>query len=141
MRIAIDARKLRDFGIGTYVRNLVRGLARAGGDDTYVLLCHPGDTGFVRDLGPRFETLVDAAGNYTVREQFSVPWALHRARADLFHAPHYVVSPLTPCPFVVTIHDCIHLRFPQYLPNRGAYYYARLMMTTSARRAVLSRLR
>ena len=54
-----------------------------------------------------------------VREQMSVPLALARARVDLFHAPHYVVSPLTRCPFVVTIHDCIHLRFPQYLPNRA----------------------
>ena len=28
MRIAIDARKLHDFGIGTYIRNLLVGLAR-----------------------------------------------------------------------------------------------------------------
>ena len=28
MRVAIDTRKLHDFGIGTYVNNLVRGLAR-----------------------------------------------------------------------------------------------------------------
>src|SRR5207245_2605654 len=56
-------------------------------------------------------------------------------RVDLFHAPHYVVSPLTACPIVVTIHDCIHLRFPQYLPNRAASFYARTMMTMAARRA------
>ena len=35
----------------------------------------------------------------------------------------------------MTIHDCIHLRFPQYLPNRAALYYARTMMTMAARRA------
>ena len=28
MRVAIDARKLHDFGIGTYIRNLLRHLAR-----------------------------------------------------------------------------------------------------------------
>ena len=50
---------------------------------------------------------------------------LRRERADLFHAPHYVLPPLTPCRSVVTIHDCIHLRFPQYLPNRLGYAYAR----------------
>jgi glycosyltransferase involved in cell wall biosynthesis len=64
-----------------------------------------------------------------------VPWALARARVDLFHAPHYVVPPLTTAPVVVTIHDCIHLRFPQYLPNRAALYYARAMMTIAARRS------
>jgi hypothetical protein len=46
VRIAIDARKLRDYGIGTYVRNLVTTLARQPGDDRYVLLCRPADAGF-----------------------------------------------------------------------------------------------
>src|SRR4029079_19202341 len=99
------------------------------------LLCRPGDADFVRSLGPAFEPLVEKAGNYSITEQISVSIALRKARVDLFHAPHYVVSPLTTCPFVVTIHDCIHLRFPQDLPNRAAYYYARTFMTLSARRA------
>ena len=54
-----------------------------------------------------------------------MPLDLRRERVDLFHAPHYVLPPLTPCRSVVTIHDCIHLRFPQYLPNRLGYAYAR----------------
>jgi glycosyltransferase involved in cell wall biosynthesis len=135
LRIAIDARKLHDFGIGTYVRNLVRELARQDHDDVFVLLCRPGDVDFVRALGPCFEACVERAGNYSVREQISVPLALRRSKVDLFHAPHYVVSPLTRVPFVVTIHDCIHLRFPQYLPNRRALLYARTMMQLAARRA------
>ncbi len=135
MRIAIDARKLHDYGIGTYVRNLVSGLARQSSDATYVLLCRPEDEAYIHTLGPRFQPLVERSGNYSLREQVSVPAALRRARVDLFHAPHYVVSPLTTCPFVVTIHDCIHLRFPQYLPNRAAHVYARTMMGFSARRS------
>jgi len=135
LRIAIDARKLHDYGIGTYVRNLVQGLARQDDDAAYAVLCPDADAGFVQELGSRFTPIVERSGNYSVREQLSVPLALRRARADLFHAPHYVVSPLTPCPYIVTIHDCIHLRFPQYLPNRMAYTYARRMMSLAARRS------
>jgi glycosyltransferase involved in cell wall biosynthesis len=135
VRVAIDARKLHDYGIGTYVRNLVGELARQNDATEYVLICQPGDAGYVRSLGPRFAAFVERAGNYSVREQMSVPLALARAKVDLFHAPHYVVSPLTRCPYVVTIHDCIHLRFPQYLPSRAAHFYARTMMTMAARRA------
>ncbi len=135
MRIAIDARKLHDYGIGTYVRNLVGQLARQDGTDTYALICRSADAAFVRGLGPNFEPIIERAGNYSVLEQIAVPFALRRARIDLFHAPHYVVSPLTSVPTVVTIHDCIHLRFPQYLPNRAAHLYARAMMTMAARRA------
>ncbi|MCC7007462.1 MAG: glycosyltransferase family 4 protein [Acidobacteria bacterium] len=135
MRIAIDARKLHDYGIGTYVRNLLHCLARQNYDDEYLLLCREPDVGYLRALAPQFNPVPEWAGNYSVREQFSIPMALRRLKVDLFHAPHYVVSPLTPTPFVVTIHDCIHLRFPQYLPNRVAPVYARGMMTMAARRA------
>jgi glycosyltransferase involved in cell wall biosynthesis len=135
VRIAIDARKLHDYGIGTYVRNLIHWLGKLGGSDTYILLCQRSDLAYVRSLGPQFEALEETAANYSVREQVTIPLALARARVDLFHAPHYVVSPLIRCPFVVTIHDCIHLRFPEYLPNRLAYAYARTMMRGSARRA------
>ena len=135
MRVGIDARKLHDYGIGTYVRNLLTELARQDDDAEYSLVCAPSDVETMRALGPRFRPCPVRAGNYSVREQWAVPWALARARVDLFHAPHYVVSPLTPVPFVVTIHDCIHLRFPQYLPNRAALYYARAMMSVSARRS------
>ncbi len=135
MRVGIDARKLHDYGIGTYVRNLVNELARQHDDAEYSLLCAPADVDEIRALGSRFRPCVIRAGNYSVSEQWSVPWTLARARLDLFHAPHYVVPPLTTTRFVVTIHDCIHLRFPQYLPNRAALYYARTMMTAAARRS------
>jgi glycosyltransferase involved in cell wall biosynthesis len=36
---------------------------------------------------------------------------------------------------VVTIHDTIHLTFPQYLPNRAAYAYARASMWAAVRRS------
>ena len=62
MRLAIDARKLHDFGIGTYVRNLVTGLARLDHDHEYTLIVHPDDAGFVRALGPNFTPALDAAG-------------------------------------------------------------------------------
>ena len=45
MRVAIDARKLHDFGIGTYIRNLLRHVARIDHDTEYVLLCREPDLG------------------------------------------------------------------------------------------------
>jgi glycosyltransferase involved in cell wall biosynthesis len=135
VRVGIDVRKLHDYGIGTYVRNLITELSRQDDDAEYSLLCAPSDVEAIRALGPRFQPCVVRAGNYSVREQWAVPWALAKSRVDLFHAPHYVVPPLSTAPVVVTIHDCIHLRFPQYLPNRAALYYARTMMTLAAKRA------
>ena len=135
MRVAIDVRKLHDFGIGTYVRNLVRQLARIDRETEYVLLCRRGDARFIAALGENFRAVTQNAPNYSLREQLLVPLSLGRNGATLFHAPHYVLPPLTPCRALVTIHDCIHLRFPQYLPNRLAYVYARAQLWSATRRA------
>jgi glycosyltransferase involved in cell wall biosynthesis len=135
VRIAIDARKLRDFGIGTYVRNLLRHLARLDRTTEYTVLCREIDSPFVETLGANFRTTPESSPAYSIREQLTVPLDLRRARVDLFHAPHYVLPPLTPCKSVVTIHDCIHLRFPQYLPSRIGYAYARTSLWVAIRRS------
>lgn len=135
VRIGLDARKLHDFGIGTYIRNLLKQLARLDQNTEFVLLCQPRDVEGLRELGENFRPVIERAGNYSIAEQLKVPLALRREGVTLYHAPHYVLPPLVSCPSVVTIHDCIHLMFPQYLPNRLALRYARTFITLAARRA------
>jgi glycosyltransferase involved in cell wall biosynthesis len=133
--VAIDARKLHDFGIGTYIRNLLRQLARIDRDTEYVLLCQQPDLDVGAQLGANFRTVLEPSPNYSLREQIHVPWVLRRERPDVYHAPHYILPAGVRCRSVVTIHDCIHLMFPQYLPNRAAYAYARASMWAAARRS------
>ena len=135
MRIGIDVRKLHDFGIGTYIRNLLRQLARLDHDTEYVLFSQPDDCAGLGSLGENFRTVPETAGKYSVAEQLKIPMAIRREKVTLFHAPHYVLPPLVRCKSVVTIHDCIHLMFPQYLPNRLSLAYARTSISLAARRA------
>jgi len=123
MRIGIDARKIADFGIGTYIRNLLRELVALG--DEYVAFA-PADAA----LPPGVEHVVVDAPHYSIRELIAVGRAADRARLDLFHAPHYVV-PFTKVPLVVTVHDLIHLRHP----NPLARLYARRMIGRAVRKA------
>jgi glycosyltransferase involved in cell wall biosynthesis len=135
VRIAIDVRKYRDFGIGTYIRNLVHGLALIDRDTEYVLLCRPQDRAAIGVPGANFRTVVEPAPPYSISEQIRIPMALRREHADLFHSPHYVLPPLIHCRSVVTIHDCIHLMFPEYLPGRLAHAYARAQLWAAAQRS------
>jgi glycosyltransferase involved in cell wall biosynthesis len=128
MRIAIDARKLHDFGIGTYIRNVLLGLARLDQSTEFIALCRPTDVEAITELGPNFRAIAEAARPYSLGEQVWIPLSLVRERAHLLHEPHYVLPPATRCRSVVTIHDCIHLMFPQYLPGRLAHAYARMSM-------------
>jgi glycosyltransferase involved in cell wall biosynthesis len=137
LKIAIDVRKWRDFGIGTYVRNLVRHLGRLDRETTYFLFCNPADEATLRDLSENFVPVVDRSPGYSVREHLSIPLKLRRLGAELLHSPHYVRPLLCTVPSVVTIHDCIHLLFPQYLPNRMAWRYARYMMGNAIRHSVV----
>jgi glycosyltransferase involved in cell wall biosynthesis len=137
MRIAIDVRKINDFGIGTYLRNLVRHLPRFDSSNDYHLICYPQDCELLESLSPTFHLCPTSSPNYSFSEHVSIPLALRRIRADLFHAPHYVLPFFTPCPVVVTVHDVIHLLFPQYLPSRFASHYARIMIGRALEKAKL----
>jgi glycosyltransferase involved in cell wall biosynthesis len=135
MRIAIDARKLRDFGIGTYLRNILIELSRLDRDTEYVVLCRPDDVESGEVLGRNFRMVTETAAPYSIGEQFRIPLALAREGVRLVHEPHYVLPPLIQCRSVVTIHDCIHLMFPQYLPSKLAYVYAKGSMWSATRKA------
>ncbi len=137
MRIAIDVRKINDFGIGTYLRNLIRHLPRFDSRNEYFLLCYPQDAELLRSLSAAYRHHFVHAPNYSLSEHWSISLALRRIDADLFHAPHYVLPALVPCPSVVTVHDVIHLLFPQYLPSRFASRYARAMIGSALSRARL----
>ncbi len=135
MRIAIDIRKLHDYGIGTYLQNLLRQLARIDGDTEFVLLSRRSDLHLAARLGRNFRCVAESSGLYSIREQLSIPLKVARVAPDLFHTPHYVLPPLTPCRSIATIHDCTHLMFPQYRRRRLAYAYARTMLWAAAHRS------
>ncbi|HET7435857.1 MAG TPA: glycosyltransferase family 1 protein [Thermoanaerobaculia bacterium] len=127
MRIGIDARKIADYGIGTYIRGLVGALADIGGGHTYVAFAPAG-----APLPRGVEHVITDAPHYSVRELFTIGRAADAAQLDLFHAPHYVV-PFTKTRVVVTIHDLIHLHHPPRNPL--APLYARTMLRRAVRKA------
>lgn len=131
-RITIDARKIRDLGIGTHIEGLLSELPQADPEGDYRVL--------VPDLQAfagteRFNAVVCRSPNYSMRELFALPALLRREKAELFHSPHYVLPPRLPCPAVVTVHDLIHLRFPELLATGLHRFYAWWMLRSSTRNA------
>ena len=123
MRIGIDCRKIADFGIGTYIHGLLHALVEIGGEE-YVAF---GPSDIAPMLPAGVEHVIADAPKYSVRELFAVG---RNVPIDVFHAPHYVV-PFVKVPFVVTIHDLIHLRHR----NPLARAYARSMIGRAVRRS------
>ncbi|HEY0144122.1 MAG TPA: glycosyltransferase family 1 protein [Thermoanaerobaculia bacterium] len=127
MRVGIDARKIADFGIGTYIRGLLGALAEIREDDHYLAFAPKG-----APIPQGIEHVIVDAPHYSVRELVTLGRAANAASLDLFHAPHYVV-PFTRVPVIVTIHDLIHLHQP--LRNPLARLYAKTMLRRAVRKA------
>lgn len=133
--IGIDARKLGDFGIGTYVAGLLGGLARIDPVNRYVVFARRAGEPHLPALPSNFEVVRAEAPGYSLRELVGLSWSLRRRPLDLFHATHYSLPAALPAATVVTVHDLIHLLFPEHLPGRLALLYARLMLGRTARLA------
>jgi glycosyltransferase involved in cell wall biosynthesis len=128
MRVGIDARKIADYGIGTYIRGLLRGIVELQRDDLEVVAFAPHGAPVPRGI----EHIALDVPHYSIREPFLLGRAAKSAGLDVFHAPHYV-TPLTSIPLVVTIHDLIHLHQP--MRNPIAPLYAKMMIGRAVRNA------
>jgi glycosyltransferase involved in cell wall biosynthesis len=112
MRVAIDIRRINEFGVGAYIWNLVRNLGAIDGDNEYLLL---GSNRNFHELGPlprNFRHLFQADGNSLWQNHCAVPINLRRNAIDVVHVPHHDAPVLVPARMLVTVHDCVHLLFP-----------------------------
>jgi glycosyltransferase involved in cell wall biosynthesis len=107
VRIAIDIRRINEFGVGTYTRNIIRALAQLDRDDEYFLL---GPVEKVTEMGklPRNFKAVSVLPSETLRGELQCRAVVKRLNCDLTHIPHLFWFPRQlPCPYVVTAHDLL----------------------------------
>ncbi len=130
MNIGIDARKYFDFGIGTYIRNLAAVFDAQDGD-RFTYIASPGDADLISRTH-RGTTIINHSGKYSLAELITVSSQANRAGLSVFHAPHYTLPFGLAMPGVVTVHDVIHLRFPEYF-SAIQRAYAQLMIGHACR--------
>ena len=111
LRILIDARHVRDFGFGTYIRNLIRGLAAIRPEHHFLLVCHRGDHHEFDGLPENFQPIFYERSDASFGDQVAFPLFVRGLRTDLVHIPLNAVPLFTPRPYVVTVHDLSTLVF------------------------------
>ncbi len=117
LRIVLDARRVADFGIGTYIRNLVRSLARVDPSNQYTLITPARMVPEFAGLPSNFQTAPFEPAQNGGLTQFSFSLFLRKLEGDLYHIPLNAVPLWMPKPYIVTIHDMSTLLFP----NRSGY--------------------
>jgi glycosyltransferase involved in cell wall biosynthesis len=111
VKIAIDTRRIRDFGVGTYIRNLLQALSVADSGNRYALICSPEDAPLFAHLPASFETVPYTRRDSSRIDHFELPRLIHRLRADVTHVPFHRIPLLLEKPYAVTIHDLSSLFF------------------------------
>jgi glycosyltransferase involved in cell wall biosynthesis len=144
LRIAIDVRRFRDFGIGTYIRNLVHALAAMDRENRYILIALDGEEPELATLPPNFEIALHRRRDTDWMDHFAFYFFLRGLGADLVHLPLNLVPFLMPKPYVVTIHDMGSLLFGNrtqirssshmYLFRRGLLRAERVIAVSTATR-------
>ncbi|MDQ6929946.1 MAG: glycosyltransferase family 4 protein [Candidatus Eremiobacteraeota bacterium] len=81
-------------------------------------------------------TAFTEGANFGLDEQIRLPLAMRRAGVDLAHFMSLYTPVLPPRPYIVTIHDLIHLRFPEFFKSKVGPYY-KTVVKFAARHAAL----
>jgi len=108
VKIAIDIRRMTEFGIGTYTRNIVRALGRLDRQNKYFLIGSPEKVKEIGALPPNFHTVPLLEPDTSTKGYFEFRTILKRLHCDLVHIPHLFWLPRSlPCPYVMTVHDLL----------------------------------
>ncbi len=107
MRLALDIRRLSDFGVATYLRNVVRSLGRLDHKNEYVLI---GAVDRLQQLGPIPQNFIPVpfTSEVTLGSYFEFRKVVRHYGVDLVHIPHMFWRPLpVSVPYVMTVHDLL----------------------------------
>lgn len=110
MRVGFDARWYNDSGVGTYVAELLKSMAKL--QMGFELLVYEDPVNRVpglEDLPLQRVTL--RSGKYSLSSQFEIASRQRKDKLDVFHSPFYVAPLAIGCPTIVTIHDVIPFLF------------------------------
>jgi glycosyltransferase involved in cell wall biosynthesis len=108
VKIAIDIRRMTEFGVGTYIRNVVRTLGRLDHKNQYRLIGSPAKVEEIGALPPNFQTIPLLASDRSVKGYREFRSALKGLGCDLVHIPNlFSVPRMLPCPYVMTVHDML----------------------------------
>jgi glycosyltransferase involved in cell wall biosynthesis len=111
LHIVIDARHVRDFGIGTYIGSLVQALSAIDTTNRYTLVTNPGDVRALHGLPDNFSTSIYVRRDDSLVDNILFPMYLRGLSPDLVHLPLNRVPLLMIQPYVVTVHDLANLFF------------------------------
>ena len=99
---------MTEFGIGTYIRNVVRTLAGLDRESEYFLIGLPAKVAECGPLPANFQSIPLADLENTLKGSLEFRASVRRLHCDVVHIPHLFWIPRgLPCPYILTVHDLL----------------------------------
>jgi len=144
VRIAFDIRRLYDFGVATYIRNVLRALGRLDHKNEYFLLGTPERYHEIGALPSNFHLVRFPEAEATLSTFLKFRAVVKRFHCDLVHIPHTFWRPLpVGVPYVMTVHDLLDYLYRTsaqgsfmralhfYMTNRAMHHAARIFAVSA----------
>jgi glycosyltransferase involved in cell wall biosynthesis len=108
VKVAIDIRRMTEFGVGTYIRNVVRTLARLDRESEYFLIGPSDKMAECGNLPTNFHTIPLEGRDTTLKGNLDFRSVVRGLHCDLVHIPHLFWIPRgLGCPYILTVHDLL----------------------------------
>ncbi len=99
---------MTEFGVGTYIRNVVRTLGRLDRETAYVLIGSNARLKEIGSLPPNFHAVALAEPERSLMGFQEFRTIVKKMECDLVHIPNLFSIPRAlPCPYVMTVHDIL----------------------------------
>jgi glycosyltransferase involved in cell wall biosynthesis len=140
VKVAIDIRRMTEFGVGTYIRNVVRTLARLDRDSKYFLIGSPAKVAECGPLPPNFHSVALDGRDDTLQGNLAFRAIVKRLGCDVVHIPHLFWIPRgLGCPYIITVHDLLdHMYGSRNASNmrRNLHFYLTRRVLRKAARII-----
>src|ERR1017187_10546848 len=129
VKIAIDIRRMTEFGVGTYIRNVVRTLGRLDREATSFLMGAPARVKEIRPLPGNFHTVPLVGPERSLKSYLEFRSVVRRMDCDLVHIPNLFSMPRDlSCPYVMTVHDILE-HLSRAREQTGFWRFAHFQLT------------
>lgn len=115
-KIGLDARKIKDFGIGTYIQNLLTWAEKISFKNKFYLIFNIENIDLFNEIAKvqRIYLIPTNIKNYSFQEHLILSHIINKLGLDLYHSPHYVLPVFVKTKCIITLHDIIHLTYPEH---------------------------
>ncbi len=123
MNVLFDNRLANHAGLGRYGSDLIIALIKEFPSHYFSILVPPNCNIPLGDNSKNYKLIYTRSERYTISELLELSFKCNKFHQNIFHSTNYVLPLYAPIPSIVTIHDVMRLRLPEYCHSNEEFIH------------------